>query len=93
MTLAQLRYLAAVADAGLNISRAARNVYATQSCISRQLKQLEDELGFAIFTRKGRSLDAITKAGEQVIQRARTVLTETRQIRALGAERRLSRSP
>lgn len=88
MTLAQLRYLAAVADAGLNISRAARNVYATQPCISRQLKQLEDELGFAIFTRKGRNLNAVTAAGEQVIERARAVLAETQQIRALTADPR-----
>jgi DNA-binding MarR family transcriptional regulator len=46
MTLTQLRYIVAIADAGLNITLAADNVHATQSGISKQLKQLEGELGF-----------------------------------------------
>ena len=55
MTLTQLRYLVAIADSGLNITQAAERVHATQPGLSKQLKQLEDELGFQLFTRKGRS--------------------------------------
>ena len=49
MTLTQLRYLVAIADADLNITLAAARVHATQPGLSKQLKQLEDELGFLHF--------------------------------------------
>ena len=63
MTLTQLRYLIAIADCGLNITAAAERVHATQPGVSKQLKQLEDELGLQLFTRKGKSLDGVTDAG------------------------------
>ena len=67
MTLTQLRYLVAIADSGLNITQAAERVHATQPGLSKQLKQLEDELGFQLFSRKGRSLESIAPAGVRVI--------------------------
>lgn len=88
MTLTQLRYLVAIADSGLNITQAAERVHATQPGLSKQLKQLEDELGFQLFLRKGRSLEAITAPGVEVIARARKVLQETGNIRALAANLR-----
>lgn len=88
MTLTQLRYLVAISDAGLNITQAADQVHATQPGLSKQLKQLEDELGFQLFARKGKSLSAITPAGQQVIDRARVILAEARNIRALAANLR-----
>ena len=88
MTLTQLRYIAAIADAGLNITLASERVHATQPGISRQLRQLEDELGFQIFLRKGKSLESITPAGAQVIARARTILAEAANIRVLAANLR-----
>jgi LysR family transcriptional regulator, cys regulon transcriptional activator len=88
MTLNQLRYLVAIADAGLNITLAAERVHATQPGLSKQLKQLEDELGFALFTRKGKSLSNITPAGEDVLVRARAILEEASNIRALAANLR-----
>jgi LysR family transcriptional regulator, cys regulon transcriptional activator len=88
MTLNQLRYLVAIADAGLNITLAAERVHATQPGLSRQIKQLEDELGFLLFTRKGRSLTALTQAGEQVLAHARRLLDEAANIRALAANQR-----
>lgn len=67
MTLNQLRYLVAIVDAGLNITSAANHVHATQPGLSRQIKQLEDELGFPLFTRKGRSLRGADQAGERCL--------------------------
>src|SRR3546814_20969423 len=58
MTLTQLRYLVAIADSGLNITLAAERVHATQPGLSKQIKQPEDELGFQLFMRKGRNLEA-----------------------------------
>jgi DNA-binding transcriptional LysR family regulator len=88
MTLAQLRYLIAIADSGLNITLAAERVHATQPGLSKQLRQLEDELGFQLFVRKGKSLDAITHAGQQVIERSRIILTEAANIRSIAANLR-----
>ncbi|MHA6203265.1 LysR substrate-binding domain-containing protein [Dyella soli] len=88
MTLTQLRYLIAIADAGLNITVAAERVHATQPGLSKLLRQLEDELGFQLFHRKGRSLHAITHAGTQVLERARTILAEAANIRSIAANLR-----
>lgn len=88
MTLTQLRYLIAITDSGLNITLAAERVHATQPGLSKQLRQLEDELGFLLFVRKGKSLDAVTHAGKQVIQRARIILAEAANIRSIAANLR-----
>ncbi|MBS0193650.1 MAG: LysR family transcriptional regulator [Proteobacteria bacterium] len=88
MTLTQLRYLVAIADSRLNITQAAERVHATQPGLSKQLKHLEDELGFLLFSRKGRSLEAITPAGQQVLAHARRIIEETGNIRAYAANER-----
>ncbi|MDQ6646854.1 MAG: LysR substrate-binding domain-containing protein [Pseudomonadota bacterium] len=88
MTLTQLRYLIAIADSGLNITLAAERVHATQPGLSKQLRQLEDELGFQLFVRKGKSLDTVTYAGEQVLERARIILAEAANIRSIAANLR-----
>lgn len=88
MTLTQLRYLVAIADSGLNITLAAERVHATQPGLSKQLKQLEDELGFHLFVRKGRSLEGIAPAGQRVLDHARRILDEAGNIRAYAANER-----
>jgi LysR family cys regulon transcriptional activator len=88
MTLTQLRYFVAIADSGLNITLAAERVHATQPGLSKQLKQLEDELGFLLFARKGRSLESITPSGVQVLAHARRLLAEAANIRAYAANQR-----
>ncbi|HUN25785.1 MAG TPA: LysR substrate-binding domain-containing protein [Steroidobacteraceae bacterium] len=88
MKLHQLRYLAAVAQSGLNITAAAQKLHTSQPGVSKQIKLLEDELGFLIFTREGRNLTRITPAGQQVIERAVKILQETQAIRDLATELR-----
>ena len=88
MKLHQLRYLAAVAQSGLNITAAAQKLHTSQPGVSKQIKLLEDELGFQIFTREGRNLTRITPAGQQVIERAMKILQETQAIRDLATELR-----
>ncbi len=86
MKLQQLKYLLAIVDNGLNITAAAKRLYTSQPGVSKQLKLLEEELGLQLFTRKGKSLHCTTHAGEQVVARARTILAEVDQIRALAAD-------
>lgn len=84
MKLQQLKYLLAIVDNGLNITAAAERLYTSQPGVSKQLKLLEEELGLQLFIRKGKSLDGITAAGHQVIGRARLIMQEVDNIRALA---------
>jgi LysR family cys regulon transcriptional activator len=84
MKLQQLKYLLAIVDNGLNITAAAERLYTSQPGVSKQLKLLEEELGLQLFARKGKSLHRITRAGEQVIERARHIMDEVDQIRTLA---------
>lgn len=86
MTLQQLKYLVAIADSGLNITAAADRLYTSQPGISKQLKLLEQELGVQLFTRRGKSLTAITPAGKDVIGRARRIMREVENIRNLASD-------
>ena len=88
MTLTQLRLFTAIVDAGINITVAAKKVHATQSGLSKQIKRLEDELGFLLFTRRARSLTALTPEGLLVLEHARALLDHATNIRALGANLR-----
>ncbi|MGH7129767.1 MAG: LysR family transcriptional regulator [Planctomycetaceae bacterium] len=83
MKFQQLRYLLAIADNGLNITAAARQLYTSQPGVSKQLRLLEEELGLQLFIRNGRSLSRITAAGEQVIAHARVIMHEMDGIRSL----------
>ena len=86
MKLQQLKYLLAIVDNGLNITAAAERMYTSQPGVSKQLKLLEEELGMQLFTRKGKSLGAITAAGHQVIERARIIMREADNIRSLASD-------
>ena len=85
MTLKQLKYLVGIVDSGLNITSAAERHHTSQPGISKQLKLLEAELGMQLFTRKGKSLAAITPPGLEVIERARKILREVDNISSLAS--------
>jgi LysR family cys regulon transcriptional activator len=92
MKLHQLRYLAAVVQNGLNITTAARKLHTSQPGVSKQLKLLEDELGFPLFERDGRNLVSVTAAGQQVVDRALRILEEVQNIRRLSSDLQDDRS-
>lgn len=86
MTLIQLKYLLGVVDNGLNITAAAERLYTSQPGISKQLRQLEQEVGVQIFSRKGKSLVGITPAGSTIIDYARKILLDVENIRRVGQD-------
>lgn len=88
MKLQQLRYLAAVVQSGLNITAAAEKLHTSQPAVSKQIKLLEDELGFRIFVRSGRTLTKVTPAGQHVVDRAVRVLREVQNIKGISDEHR-----
>lgn len=86
MNLQQLRYLCAIVDNGLNVSGAADALYTSQPGISKQIRQLEDELGLRVFVRQGKRLAALTPAGEVVVATARRALLEIGNLRRVADE-------
>jgi len=70
VNLQQLKYLCAVVDHGLNVSEAAQALFTSQPGISKQVRQLEDELGLKVFVRQGKRLTSLTPAGETVVATA-----------------------
>ncbi len=86
MTLIQLKYLLGVVDNGLNITAAAERLYTSQPGISKQLRQLEQEVGVQIFSRKGKSLVGITPAGSTIVDYARKILLDVENIRSVGKD-------
>src|SRR4051812_16672731 len=72
MELRHLRYFAAVAAHG-SFNRAAQTLHLTQPALSRQVKDLEDELGVPLFVR-GKNAVTLTEAGEVFYEEARDLL-------------------
>lgn len=72
MELRHLRYFVAVAELE-NVSRAALRLHVSQPALSRQIRDLEDELGFALLERSAKSV-RLTEAGRVFLTEARAVL-------------------
>jgi LysR family cys regulon transcriptional activator len=88
MKLQQLRYLTAIVEAGLNISAAAEKLHTSQPGVSRQIKLLEDELGFELFLRQGRALTRLTQQGQRVVERAQRIVREAQAIKGMSLDLR-----
>jgi LysR family cys regulon transcriptional activator len=86
VNLQQLKYLCAVVDHGLNVSEAALALFTSQPGISKQIRQLEDELGLRVFVRQGKRLASLTPAGETVVATARRALREIANMKRVADE-------
>jgi len=91
MELRHLRYFLAVADER-NITRAAERLHIAQPPLSRQIQQLEELLGVALFVRGSRPLE-LTEAGqhfrkhaEQLVTMSKNLIATTRQIGKVEAK-------
>ena len=74
MELRQLRYFVKVAEL-LSFSKASKALYITQSTLSQQIKQLEDELDMALFFRNNHKV-SLTEAGQTFLEGAKRLLAE-----------------
>jgi DNA-binding transcriptional LysR family regulator len=72
MELRHLRYFVAVAETE-NVTRAAAKLHVSQPALSRQIRDLESELGFALLERDAKSV-RLTEAGRVFLAEARAVL-------------------
>ena len=88
MKLQQLRYLIAVADNHLSLTKAAQKIHTSQPGLSKQLRLLEDELQTKLFQRSGKQLVGLTTIGAEVLARARNILQEIANIKELAGDER-----
>ncbi|GLY27887.1 LysR family transcriptional regulator [Kineosporia sp. NBRC 101731] len=79
MNLRLLRYFTETVDAG-SATRAAARLHVTQPVLSRQLRQLEQDIGLPLFERQGHRL-RLTPAGEQFLPLARNLLRQADEVR------------
>jgi LysR family cys regulon transcriptional activator len=86
MRFQQLRYLSEIARRDLSVSAAAEALHTSQPGVSRQVKELEDELGVEIFVRHGKRLTALTEPGRAVLAIAERILAEAANLKRAGAE-------
>jgi LysR family hca operon transcriptional activator len=73
--LRHLRYFVAVADAGSLTVAAQRKLFTSQPSLSRQIRDLEDEVGAQLMTRSARGIE-LTPAGRAFLDQARSVLSQ-----------------
>ncbi|MER6984612.1 LysR substrate-binding domain-containing protein, partial [Streptomyces carpinensis] len=76
LDLRKLRYFVAVAER-LHFGQAAAALHVTQPALSRQIQQLEHDLGVTLFTRNSREV-TLTPAGEQFLHDAKALLAAGR---------------
>lgn len=74
ISLKQFKYFVEIVEAG-SYSRAAEKLYIAQSALSRQIKELEDELQTQLLTRDARQFE-LTAAGQLFFERAKRILEE-----------------
>jgi len=72
MSLAQLTYFVAVAEEQ-HLTRAAKRLHVSQPPLTRQIQQLEDELGVQLFERSPRGMRLLPD-GETLLTRAKQIL-------------------
>jgi len=74
LEIRHLKLVAAIAETG-SVTLAGNRLHLTQSALSHQLRDAEEQLGVPLFERRNRKM-ALTAAGERLLQSARTVLDE-----------------
>jgi len=89
MELRHLRYFVAVAEAGSLTVAALRDLHTSQPSLSRQIRDLETEVGAQLLTRKARGVE-LTPAGRAFLEHARAVLS---QVEAAGEAARRVANP
>lgn len=84
MNIQQLEYIVAV-DQYRQFAKAAEHCFVTQPTLSMMIQKFEDEIGLKIFDRSKLPV-TVTKEGEEIITRAKKILSEVKQIKDYGKE-------
>jgi len=86
MNLQQLKSVRETVRRNFNLTEVAKNLHASQPGVSRQIRELEEELGFELFARAGKRLVGLTEPGAEVFPIVEKVLREIENLRRAGSE-------
>jgi LysR family cys regulon transcriptional activator len=86
MNFQQLRAVRETARRGYNLTEVAAALHTSQPGISRQIRELEEELGIAIFVRAGKRLTGLTPPGETVLPIVERLLQDCENLKRAGEE-------
>lgn len=86
MNFQQLRSVREAARNNYNLTEVAAVLYTSQPAISRQIRELEDELGVEIFTRAGKRLTGLTQPGKTLLPIVDRLLLEAGNLRNAGKD-------
>ncbi|MDM0029266.1 CysB family HTH-type transcriptional regulator [Variovorax saccharolyticus] len=86
MNFQQLRSVREAVRCGFNLTEAAHALHTSQPGVSRQIRELEDELGIALFARAGKRLTGLTGPGDHLLPIIERVLLESHNLRQAGQE-------
>ena len=82
----QLRSVREAARRGFNLTDVAEALHTSQPGVSRQIRELEDELGIEIFVRSGKRLTGLTPPGEALLPLVERLLLESENLRRVGQD-------
>ncbi len=86
MNFQQLRYVRETVRQGLNLTAAAAALHTSQPGVSKQIRELENELGVEIFVRFGKRITQLTEPGKAVAQVIERILRETENLKRTATE-------
>lgn len=86
MNFQQLRAVRETARLGFNLTEVAHALHTSQPGVSRQIRELEDELGIEIFVRAGKRLTGLTPPGEVLLPIVERLLLDADNLRHVGEE-------
>jgi LysR family cys regulon transcriptional activator len=82
----QLRSVRETVRRGFNLTQVAQVLHTSQPGVSRQIRELEDELGMALFHRAGKRLTGLTGPGEAVLPIIESLLQQAENLRRAGED-------
>lgn len=86
MNFQQLRSVRETVRRGFNLTEVATVLFTSQPGVSRQIKELEEELGVDIFLRNGKRLTGLTAPGQGILPIIERLLLEAENLRQAGAD-------
>jgi len=86
MNFQQLRSVRETVRQGLNLTEAANKLFTSQPGVSKQIRELENELGIEIFVRRGKRIEALTEPGKAVLETIERLLQEAENLKQVGRE-------
>lgn len=86
MNFQQLRSVREAARRNFNLTEVANALFTSQPGVSRQIRELEEELGVVIFERNGKRLTGLTEPGKGILRIVERLLVEAENLRHASEE-------